>query len=118
MDGEAVTLISGGVAVVMGVLGYLGKELKTKHDERKRVPEEPGKNGKYVTKERLEEHCTGQLHVIATKFNAISEKQDSQREAVEKLTESIYQWKDEAVEKLADHGARLGAIERRPPHGR
>lgn len=120
MEGELVTAIVAISTAFAGVLGYIGKELKTKYEDRqasrRAVPElePPGGNGrsKYVTRERLEEHCAGQLHVIATKFDAVSKKQDEHAAALNRLTETIFEWKDDAVEKLADHGARIGSLER------
>ena len=117
MDGELATALIAVSTTVAGVLGYIGKEMKMRYEERKieqRASETPAPtmNGKYVTRESLKDHCEGQLAIIAGKFDAVEHKQDAHSQDLRDLTRSIYQWKDDAVEKLADHGARLGSLER------
>jgi len=113
-------LVSGIAAVATAVLGWFGKKWKDEWEEKqiaKRSQTEslpaPGKNGKYVTPE----HCQAQMQIIEQRFDTVIEKQDEQHSAVQKLTETIFEWKDNAIEKLADHGARLNALERQAAHG-
>lgn len=133
MDPDFIAAAAAGIATA--IIGWFGKKWKDEWEEKqiaKRahpLEEEEhtheaedhhpqsgghqhGRNGKTVSFE----HCQAQMQIIGQRFDTVIGNQAEQRTDVQELTKAIFDWKDIAVEKLADHGARIGALERRA-HG-
>lgn len=118
MDGEIVSAI-GLLAAASGYFmrGFL-QWRESKQVNKRSGNGNSGSNGKsYLTTEQLKEHCAIHAQNLGLQVEEIRHDISEQKVETRELTKAIYAWKDEAVKVLADHGARISAVERRA-HGR
>ena len=112
MDAELVSAI-GILAATAGYFmkGFLqwreGKQVEKRADGN-------GSNGKsYLTISQLKDHCAVHAQNLGLQVEEIKRDISEQKMESRELTKAIYTWKDETVRILADHGARISAVERR-----
>jgi len=140
MDGDTVAIISGVAAAVSGSLGYIWRMQQQAHDDRKieqreenrraataalppaPIPSPPGGNG-YVRPEKVAEmlnihqdRCTKAIsNTLANMAMAQRAAHEEVRSDINRLVDSLDQFKGTVIERLADQGARIKVLEDTTP---